>query len=112
MRHHAIYFSERGYIGAEITYRSIDLDGINGKDLVADASDAMRTLAALPEVDASKIGVIGDSAGGHLALCLALAEDETLHPAVVFCLQSRHRLYGGSVAHSRRHRTPPRHFAD
>lgn len=84
MRHHAIYFSERGYIGAEITYRSIDLDGINGKDLVTDASDAMRTLAALPEVDASKIGVIGDSAGGHLALCLALAEDETLHPAVVF----------------------------
>ena len=60
------------------------LENVNGKDLVADVSDAMRTLAALPEVDKSKIGVIGDSAGGHLALCLAFSEAAALHPTVVF----------------------------
>ena len=84
IRHHAVYFAERGYIGAEITYRSIDLDGVDGKDLVSDVCDAMRVLRAFPEVDENRIGVIGDSAGGHLALCLAFAEDTALRPSVVF----------------------------
>ena len=84
MRHHAVYFAERGYIGAEITYRSIDLDGVDGKDLISDVCDAMRVLRAFPEVDENRIGVIGDSAGGHLALCLAFAEDAALRPSIVF----------------------------
>ena len=92
MRHNARQFASLGYHALEITYRSIgrhDEDvGVTLADTVSDVRAAMAyikgTLA--PELGFKKIAVIGDSAGGHLALCLALAEDEKLHPdAVVAC---------------------------
>ena len=93
MRHHARQLASLGYYAFEITYRSIGRDdepptGVCLADVVSDVHAAMAYIksALQKEFGFEKIAVIGDSAGAHLALCLALAEDERLHPdAVVAC---------------------------
>ncbi len=87
MRHQARYYAALGFYTFEITYRSLN-KGFNIKDMQADVEDAMRyintTLAA--EFGIDKVITIGDSAGGHLVLCLALSEDESLRPyATIAC---------------------------
>ncbi|MBQ9736306.1 MAG: prolyl oligopeptidase family serine peptidase [Clostridia bacterium] len=93
MRHNAKQLASLGFYAFEITYRSIGRDdepptGVTLTDVVSDVCAAMAYIKAalMPEFGFEKIAVIGDSAGAHLALCLALAEDESLHPhAVVAC---------------------------
>ncbi len=84
MRHQGVIAAEQGYVGIVITYRSVHLDGIDVRDLVADCADAYSFVTNLPYVDTEKITLIGDSAGGHLALELAFGG--RLHPrAVIAC---------------------------
>ena len=87
MRHQAMYFAKKGYLGVEISYRSIDLPGVDIFDLIEDCEDAVHYLLEnLPFVDTDHIMAIGDSAGGHLALCLAHSDDFKVRPrAVVAC---------------------------
>ena len=92
MRHNARQFASLGYYALEITYRSIgkhDEDvGVTLADTVSDVQSAMAYIKSTlaPALGFKRIAVIGDSAGAHLALCLALAEDESLRPdAVIAC---------------------------
>ena len=84
MRHQGAIAAEHGYVGIVITYRSVHLDGIDVRDLVSDCADAYSFITNLPYVDTDRIVLIGDSAGGHLALELAFGGK--IHPrAVVAC---------------------------
>ncbi len=69
-------FAQRGYVAASINYR---LSGVAlFPAAVEDAKCAVRWLranAAQYGVDADRIGAFGVSAGGHLALLLALVDD-------------------------------------
>lgn len=87
MRHQAMYFARKGYVGIEISYRSIDIPGVDVFDLMEDCEDAMRYITEnLTFVDGEYVMAIGDSAGGHLALCLAHSDDYKVRPrAVVAC---------------------------
>lgn len=93
MRHHARQLAALGFTAFEITYRSIGRDdepptGVCLADTVSDVREAMAYIKGTlqKEFGFTKIAVIGDSAGAHLALCLALDGDEALHPdAVVAC---------------------------
>ena len=87
MRHQARYYASLGFYTFEITYRSIN-QGFTIKDLQDDVEDAMRYInqTVKAEFGIDKVITIGDSAGGHLVLCLALAEDESLRPyATIAC---------------------------
>jgi acetyl esterase/lipase len=87
MRHQARYYASLGFYALEITYRSVN-QGFTIKDLQADVEDAMRYInqTVKAEFGIDKVITIGDSAGGHLVLCLALAEDESLRPyATIAC---------------------------
>ena len=90
MRHHARFLSTLGFYAFEITYRSIGRDdepptGFDLADIVADVKCAMAYLkeTLAPALGLTRFAVMGDSAGAHLALCLALAEEEALRPDVV-----------------------------
>ncbi len=84
MKHQASYYAKRGYIGIEITYRSINLEGVDIADIVEDCEDAVRYIREnIKKADVDRMFAIGDSAGGHLVLCLAFSKDKTVRPKVV-----------------------------
>ncbi len=88
MRHNSRQFAENGYYAFEITYRSINSPDVTLPDIISDARDAMRYCVTklLPEFGIEKTVLIGDSAGGHLALCIAFSDEEVLYPhAVIAC---------------------------
>lgn len=71
---HARYFQTRGCVGISIDYRLMRPQGGTALDSFADCKSAMRYLRAHAEslgIDPDRIAVAGDSAGGHLAGCLA-----------------------------------------
>ena len=77
------YVAEAGYAVASVEYRTV-LNGATYRDAVADARSAIRFLRAHAEqygIDASKIAVWGESAGGYLASMVgatgAVAEFDT-----------------------------------
>ena len=72
MQRQGVLAAEHGYVGVVIGYRSVHLDGLDVRDLIADCTDAYEFVETLPYVDTDNIALIGDSAGGHLALMLAL----------------------------------------
>ncbi len=88
MRFNARYYADKGYIAIAFSYRSLKAkDGLTVFDLMEDCQDAMRYIQSnLPYVDYSKIVLIGDSAGGHLATMTGISQDDSLRPyAVVAC---------------------------
>lgn len=67
------YYQEKGYVGIVFSYRDFAIcsDGVGG--ILQDCRDAMAYIfQELSFVDAKNILLMGDSAGGHLALCLAM----------------------------------------
>lgn len=78
--------AERGYVAATITYRLMEFDKENKETATAeprfpaqihDAKAAIRWLRANADkyhVDPNRIGVTGESAGGHLSLLVGLAD--------------------------------------
>ena len=80
--HHARYFARRGMVAASISYRNVSQPGKEPaafevgpglSDLIADCRSALRFLRLNAErfgIDPTRIAVIGDSAGGHLAAAL------------------------------------------
>lgn len=79
-RYYCIKFAEQGYVVATMTYRLRDVAPFPAA--VEDAKCAvrwMRTNAAENHVDPDRIGVVGGSAGGHLAMMLGYtAENKEL----------------------------------
>ncbi|MBR6410603.1 MAG: alpha/beta hydrolase [Clostridia bacterium] len=70
-----LYARSKGWAVASITYR-FNVDGADMDQIVSDCMDACRYLARFSKelgVDATRILTSGHSAGGHLALMLALA---------------------------------------
>jgi acetyl esterase/lipase len=75
-RYYTVRYAQRGYVAATISYR------LSGEApfpaAVEDAKCAVRWLrsnAARYQVDPNKIGVIGGSAGGHLAMMVGYSSD-------------------------------------
>lgn len=87
MKHQARYYAQRGFVGVEISYRSIKIDGLNVFDLMQDCHDAFEYMVKnLKRADLNRIFIIGDSAGGHLALELAFDEGLSVTPfSVIAC---------------------------
>jgi len=81
----AKYYASRGMVGVSISYRSFG--GPTLYDLYSDCKDAVLYLKNNADrfgIDTEKIAVIGDSAGGHLALCLGTLETNLVN-AVIAC---------------------------
>ena len=69
---HAAYFAARGLVAISIDYRLLQAEpgGVTMADCLTDCKSAMRYIrghAAEFGVDPGRVGVMGDSAGGHLA---------------------------------------------
>lgn len=74
MDYHARYYAKKGYTGAAISYRSIDISQETSVfDQLEDCKDAIRFINE--QIGIEKLIVIGDSAGAHLATLLAMSED-------------------------------------
>ncbi len=74
MANTAKHYARKGYVGIVFSYRDLDFgeDGDVG-DLLVDCRDAMEYIKTnFSFVDAENIVLMGDSAGGHLALCLGM----------------------------------------
>lgn len=79
----ALDFARRGFVVASIDYRlrlasDPDLQNAGARDGIIDGMEAVRYLKANATtygIDTTRIGAIGNSAGGVIALGLALAED-------------------------------------
>lgn len=70
------FFAGRGLVAVSGTYRGIDSGASSLDDCLADARATVRWVRAMPNVDPTRIVVGGHSAGGQLALCLALLRDD------------------------------------
>lgn len=71
---HARYFAERGLVSISVEYRLITPEALGVADCVEDARAAFRFVrehAVSLGIDPARIAAGGDSAGGHLAACLA-----------------------------------------
>ncbi len=79
MSAHSSYYASKGFVGISFSYRSVDLDTVDLKDIVEDCNDAMRFIAESYDFIDHKI-VIGDSAGGYLAVSLAMTDEEKIRP--------------------------------
>jgi len=70
----ALYFQKKGFTVFELIYRLPNQDGNNQTAPFADGQRAIRIIRSKAkefDIDANKIGVLGFSAGGHLAGILA-----------------------------------------
>ncbi|MFC1552596.1 alpha/beta hydrolase, partial [Candidatus Latescibacterota bacterium] len=74
---HCRYYAARGAVGICVQYRLAKDGGPSVFDCIRDCKSAMRYIRAHAGelgIDPSKIAVMGDSAGGHLAGCMAVME--------------------------------------
>jgi len=74
MANTAKYYAQKGYVGIVFSYRDLNF-GTNADvgDLLEDCRDAMKYIAeSFSFADRENIVLMGDSAGGHLALCMAM----------------------------------------
>ncbi|MDF1860564.1 MAG: alpha/beta hydrolase [Verrucomicrobiales bacterium] len=73
------YLAKRGMVAFVADYRVSSRHGTKAKDCVADARDAMRYVrshASELGVDPNRLAAGGGSAGGHIAACLGVIEDD------------------------------------
>jgi acetyl esterase/lipase len=80
-RHWGAYLAERGYVVFAVTYRRSKAGAKSYPAAVHDVRAAVQYVkgnAAALKVDANRVGLMGDSAGAHLAALVALAGDEPL----------------------------------
>lgn len=73
MANNVKYYQKKGYVGIVFSYRDFAVcpDGVGG--ILQDCRDAMTYIAKeFSFVNPDEILLMGDSAGGHLALCLAM----------------------------------------
>ncbi len=71
----ARYMAGMGFIGIAAQYRLADHNKISVMDLMMDANSAVRWARVYSKkfnIDTDHIAAMGDSAGGHLALCTAM----------------------------------------
>jgi acetyl esterase/lipase len=74
---HARYFAARGMVAFSIAYRLTSRDGVTPGDCIEDCKSAIRYIrknAGRLGIDTSRIAILGDSAGGHLAACLGVMD--------------------------------------
>lgn len=74
---HARYFAARGGVAITVQYRLTAQAGITVFDCIADVKAAVRWVRSHARelgIDPAKIGMVGDSAGGHLAACAGIIE--------------------------------------
>lgn len=74
----AQYLAGLGYVGIAVGYRLALSDGATAYDSMKDAASAVRwvrTYAADLNADPNRVLAVGHSAGGHLALCVAMLPD-------------------------------------
>lgn len=83
MVHQAKIFSQLGYIGVAISYRSIDNPETDIKDLIDDCKYAIKFIKEKLNLDNDRIILIGDSAGAHLATMLGISDDDDIRPRFV-----------------------------
>ena len=73
MANNVKYYQRKGYVGIVFSYRDFTVcdDGVGG--ILQDCRDAMAYIAKeFSFVNQQEILLMGDSAGGHLSLCLAM----------------------------------------
>lgn len=83
MVHQAKIFSQLGYIGVAISYRSIDNPRTDITDLIDDCKCAIKFIKEKLNLDNDRIILIGDSAGSHLATMLGISNDDNVRPRLV-----------------------------
>ena len=74
MANNVKYYADKGYVGIVFSYRDLRFqkDGDVG-NIIEDCYDALAYVAkSFSYVDSDNVLLMGDSAGGHLALCLAM----------------------------------------
>ena len=79
----AMYFASKGYVAIVLRYR-MGFFGARYPQQIEDyrkAMDYVKANASSLGIDTSRIGVVGFSAGGHLAGCAALEENPHYRPA-------------------------------
>jgi len=84
MANNVKYYAQKGYVGIVFSYRDLKF-GVNGDvgNLIEDCCDAIRYIAHnFNFVDDKNVLLMGDSAGGHLALCIALCLPDGEKPAM------------------------------
>lgn len=107
-KQYALHLAQRGYVAFAPDYPSFgdskyDFDPRHGyasgtMKAIWDNVRAVDLLESLPEVDATRLGVIGHSLGGHNSLFTAVF-DERLKAVVSSCgFTPFHDYYGGKVA--------------
>lgn len=73
----AAYCALKGAVGISLEYRVIDNNKASIDQCIADCKAAINYLkanAATLHIDTTKIAIVGESAGGHLAACMALLD--------------------------------------
>ena len=71
----ARFMSGLGFVGAAAEYRYADKRSVSVLDAMMDANSAVRWIRMHDEefnIDPDRVAAMGDSAGGHLALCTAI----------------------------------------
>ncbi|MBE7024243.1 MAG: steryl acetyl hydrolase [Ruminococcaceae bacterium] len=74
MANNAKYYARKGYVGIVFSYRDLEFGTSNGVGkLIEDCKDALNYMAEkFLFIDRQNVLLMGDSAGGHLALCLCM----------------------------------------
>lgn len=84
MANNARYYAQKGYVGIVFSYRDLNFrDNGDVGDLLKDCRDALAYIAnEFSFIDSQNVLLMGDSAGGHLALCLAMGLPNGEYPVL------------------------------
>ena len=85
MANNVKYYAQKGYVGIVFSYRDIDFDeNTDVGDILSDCHDALKYIATnFLFLDKENTLLMGDSAGGHIALCLSMCLPDDIQPAII-----------------------------